>query len=46
MFLDVGGRGRSSDAGSVAITPRKQGLNVLEVFAGRPESFIEALRFE
>ena len=46
MFPDAGGRGRSSDAGSVAITSRKQGLNVLEVFAGTPENFIEALRFE
>ena len=31
---------------SVAITSRKQGLNVLEVFAGTAESFLAALRFE
>ena len=32
MFLDPRGRGGSRDAGSVAITSRKQGLNILEVF--------------
>ena len=32
---------------SVAITSRKQGLNILEVFfTGTPESFLEELRFE
>ena len=31
---------------SVAITSRKQGLNVLEVIAGTAESFLAVLRFE
>ena len=31
---------------SVAITSRKQGMNILEALSGTPESFLEALRFE
>ena len=46
MFSDLGGAENRVEPSFVAITSRKQGLNILEVFAGMPESFLEALRFD